>query len=107
MNVDGSYVIRRAYGVYQPCLIVRADERRLWVVSLDPEQRPQGRQRLLVRSGALGVFASYEEALSRAENANTVDREYRVQIEATREALRSVHLERDEAVHAALHPAET
>jgi hypothetical protein len=107
MNVDGSYVIRRAYGVYQPCLIVRADERHLWVVGLNPGREPKGRQRLLVRSGALGIFASYEEAVSRAENANTVEREYRVQIDATREALRSVHLERDEAVQAALHPAET
>ena len=107
MNVDGSYVIRRAYGAYQPCLIVRADDRHLWVVSLDPGKNPKGRQRLLTRSGALGIFASYEEAVTRAENANTVDREYRVQIDATREALRSVHLERDDAVQAALHSAET
>jgi hypothetical protein len=107
MNVDGSYVIRRAYGAYQPCLIVREDEKHLWVVSLDPEKKPKGRQRLLVRSGALGIFASYEEAVSRAENANAVDRDYRVQIDATREVLRSVHHKRDEAVQAALYPAET
>ena len=107
MNVDGSYMIRRAYGAFQPCLIIRADEKRLWVVSLGPKKQPIGRQRLLERSGALGIFASYEEAARRAENANTVDRDYRVQIDATREALRSLHSKRDEALQAALQPAET
>lgn len=104
MNEDGRYVIRRSYGVYRPYLIVRADERHLWVVSLNPGRKPNGRQRLLVLSGALSIFASYE-AVSRAEDANTVDREYRVQIDATREALRSAHLKQDEAVQAALYPA--
>jgi hypothetical protein len=107
MDEDGRYVIRRAYGAFQPCLIVRADEKRLWVVSLSSEKQPIGRQRLLERSGALGIFASYEEAAGRAETANAVDRDYRVQIDATREALRSVHVKRDAAVQAALQPAET
>jgi len=105
MNVDGSYVVRRAYGAYQACLIVRSHNQSLFVVNLDAERKPKGRQSLLIRCGDLGIFATYEEALSRAENANAVDREYRAQINAQREALRLTCLKRDEAVQAALHLA--
>jgi hypothetical protein len=105
MNVDGSYVVRRAYGAYQACLIVRSDNRSLFVANLDAERKPKGRPSLLVRCGALGIFATYEEALSRAENANAIDQKYRAQIDAKREALRLARVKRDEAVQAALHPA--